>query len=354
MKWSKSAGSQTFAAAAMTAVLATTAAAVSAHAFAQQQESGQIRGASPAKGSPQAGGSNKPTGGTAAGPGEGGQAVSADPQHGTQTTPAAGADAAHGGQAGPTARGGLVAYPDRPLAPKAVLDRGKATYSVNCAFCHGSDAGGGSIGPNLLRSEVVLQDKNGELILPIVHGARVPQGMPKIDIPDSSVPDIAAWLHSLKTGGNMRSTEKINIVVGNAATGKQTYQQLCSSCHAPSTMQGFADKFPDARSMQQAWLLPGGAGGGRPGATSGPALNVPPVTVTVTPGKGPAITGRLGIVDDFYVEVTTADGVLHRYTRSNDVPKVEIHDPLAAHRAMFRKYNDAEIHDITAYLVTLK
>ena len=340
MKWNKSAGSQTFAAAAVVAVLSTAAVAVSAHAFAQQQESGQIRGASPAKGAPQAGGSNKPTGGTASGPGEGGQAVAADPQH--------------GGQAAAPVRGGLVAYPDRPAAPKEVLDRGKATYSVNCAFCHGSDAGGGSIGPNLLRSEVVLQHKSGELILPIVHGARVPQGMPKIEIPDSSVADIAAWLHSLKTGGNMRSTEKINIVVGNAEAGKQTYTQLCSSCHAASTMQGFAGKFPDARSMQQAWLLPGGGGGNRPGATAGPTLNVPPATVTVTPEKGAAVTGRLGIIDDFYVEVTTPDGVLHRYTRSNDVPKVEIHDPLAAHRAMFRKYNDTQIHDITAYLVTLK
>ncbi len=332
--------SKTIAGAAAVITVAAVAIAAGPHGLAQQQESGQIRQSSPAKGSPQQGGSAKPTGGTAAGPGEGGQAVAADPQH--------------GGQATPPARPGLVAYPDRPLAPKEVLDRGKAVYSVNCAFCHGSDAGGGSIGPNLLRSEVVLQDKNGELILPIVHGARVPQGMPKIEIADASVPDIAAWLHSLKTGGNMRSTEKINIVVGNAATGKQTYQQLCSSCHSADSMQGFAAKFPDARSMQQAWLLPGGAGGGRAGATAGPTLKVPPVTATVTPPSGPAVMGRLGIIDDFYIEVTTDDGTVHRYTRSNDVPKVEIHDPLAAHRAMFRKYKDAEIHDITAYLVTLK
>lgn len=338
MKWNGNAAQQTLAVAAAAVLLAGTA--VGAHAFAQQQESGQIRGSSAAKGSPQAGGSAKPTGGTAAGPGEGGQAVAADPQH--------------GGAAAPPARAGLVAYPDRPAAPPEVVARGKAVYSVNCAFCHGSDAGGGSIGPNLLRSEVVLQDKNGEMILPIVHGARVPQGMPKIDIADNSVPDVAAWLHSLKTGGNMRSTEKINILVGNADAGKQTYQQMCSSCHAASTMQGFADKFPDARSMQQAWMLPGGGGGGRPGMNAGPAIKVPPLTATVTPPSGPAITGKLGVLDDFYVEVTTDDGVLHRYTRANDVPRVVVHDPLEPHRALFRKYNDTQIHDITAYLATLK
>jgi cytochrome c oxidase cbb3-type subunit 3 len=54
-----------------------------------------------------------------------------------------------------------------------MLDRGKTLYGVSCAFCHGSDAGGGEVGPNLKRSEVVLEDQSGELIAPIVHGARV-------------------------------------------------------------------------------------------------------------------------------------------------------------------------------------
>ena len=336
MKWIRSTTPRTLAVSACAMLLAGSAVLLGGTGRAQQQESGQIRGSSPAKGAPQKGGSNQPTGGTAAGPGEGGQAVAADPQH--------------GGQAAPAPRSGMVAYPEHPAAAPAVIARGKSVYSVNCAFCHGSDAGGGSIGPNLLRSEVVLQDRNGEMILPIVHGARIPQGMPKIDIADSSVPDIAAWLHSLKTGGNMKSTEKINIVVGNAATGKQTYQQMCSSCHAAGTMQGFADKFPDARSMQQGWLMPGGGGRNQSSASQG----VAPVTATVTPASGPAVTGKLGTLDDFYVEVTTDDGVLHRYTRTNDVPKVTVHDPLEAHRALFRKYNDTQIHDITAYLVTLK
>ena len=287
------------------------------------------------------GGSSRPTGGRAAGQGEGAQAVAADPSHGTQAAPAP--------------RGGFVAYPDRPRAPQAVLDRGKATFSVNCAFCHGSDAGGGSIGPNLLRSEVVLQDKDGELILPIVHGARAAQGMPKIDIPDSAVPDIAAWLHSLKTGGNMRSTEKINIVTGDAAAGKAAFGRICASCHSTDAdLKGFAAKFPDARAMQQAWLLPGGGGGRGPAAAAPVALHVPPVTATVTEANGNKVTGRLGTIDDFYLEVTTPDGVMHRFTRNNDVPKVEVHDPLAPHRALFRTYTDKDIHDITAYLESLK
>src|SRR5580698_2480776 len=67
-------------------------------------------------------------------------------------------------------------FPQRPPAPKDVLERGKAVYGVNCSFCHGSEAKGGETGPNLLRSNIVLQDKDGELIAMIVHGGRADRG----------------------------------------------------------------------------------------------------------------------------------------------------------------------------------
>jgi cytochrome c oxidase cbb3-type subunit 3 len=255
------------------------------------------------------------------------------------------------------ARGGLVAYPDRPPAAPEVVAAGKAAFSVNCAFCHGSDAGGGSIGPNLMRSEVVLQDKDGELIMPIVHGARVDKGMPKIDISDASVTQIAAWLHTIKISSRGGHEEKINIVVGDSTAGKPAFDRLCGSCHSVTgDLKGFAAKYTDPRAMQQAWIMPVVAGGRGPGGGAGPAvqLHVPPVTATVTQANGQKVTGVLGDLDDFYVSVTTQDGVMHRFSRWNDVPKVEIHDPLAAHRELLRKYNDKDIHDITAYLVTLK
>ena len=321
-------------AAAFAVVLAGYAIPGAARVSAQQQQQDPAA-ARPHRGVPAAGGSQNATGGTAAGPGEGAQAVAADPEH---------------GQA-PAASGGLVAYPDRPKAPAAVMERGKATYSVNCAFCHGSDAGGGSVGPNLLRSEVVLQDRNGELIMPIVHGSRMDKGMPKIDINDAQVQDIAAWLHSLKVSSRAVMTEKINIVVGNADQGKAAFDRTCGSCHSVTgDLQGFAAKFTDPRAMQQAWIMPTGTGG-----RGGPAtLSVPPVTATVTSANGQKVTGKLDAIDDFYVSVITDDGETHRWTRNNGMPKVDLHDPLAAHRDLLRKYNDKDIHDITAYLVSLK
>jgi cytochrome c oxidase cbb3-type subunit III len=270
-------------------------------------------------------------------------------EHGATEAPA---PPAGGGQQ----RGGLVAYPDRAKAPQEVLDRGKAQFSVNCAFCHGSDAAGGSVGPNLLRSEVVLQDKSGELMGPIVHGARADRGMPKLDLSDAQVQDIAAWLHSLKVSSRSLVHEKINIVVGDATAGKEAFAQNCESCHKNGELANFAARFTDARAMQQAWIMPGGGGGRGPGANVDPAvaLKVPPVTATVTPASGPPITGQLDAIDDFYVQIATTDGVVHRFNRWNDVPKVEIHDPLAQHRAMLRTITDKQIHDITAYLESQK
>ncbi len=278
---------------------------------------------------------------------QGAPAVAAQQAAGSQSQPAA----EHGGA---VPRNGIVAYPDRPKAQQAVLDRGKAVFSVNCAFCHGSDAGGGSVGPNLLRSEVVLQDKHGEMIGPIVHGARVAQGMPKIDISEAQIGDVADWLHSLKTGGNMKSQEKINIVVGNAEAGKAAFGRICASCHTvDGDLKGFAAKYTDPRAMQQGWLLPSGPGG-RGQASNAVPLQVPPVTATVIRANGQKVTGRLEAIDDFYVAVITEDGETRRFTRTGGLPKVEIHDPMQKHRELFRTYDDKDIHDITAYLESLK
>ena len=89
------------------------------------------------------------------------------------------------------------------------------------------------MGPNLLRSAVVLEDKNGELIAPIVHGARAQQGMPRVDITDAQITEVAAWLHHFNaTGKTVMYQDKINIVTGNAKAGEVYFQKTCGSCHS--------------------------------------------------------------------------------------------------------------------------
>jgi cytochrome c oxidase cbb3-type subunit 3 len=264
---------------------------------------------------------------------------------------------AHAQNPGP-ARGGArpQAYPDRPKAPQDVVDRGKATYGVSCAFCHGSDAAGGEVGPNLLRSGVVLADQSGELLAPIIHGGRMDKGMPRIELTDAQISDVAAWLHSLKVASRTDPNENnIDIVRGDAKAGEAYFQKTCESCHSASgDLKGFAAKMATPKTLQQTWMLPGGGGRSGFGAAQAAGLRVPPTTVTVTLPGGEKVTGPLNRIDDFYVGLTQTDGAVKGFTRMGDKPLVEIHDPLAAHRELLRVYKDKDIHDVTAYLVTLK
>lgn len=238
-----------------------------------------------------------------------------------------------------------------------MIARGKATYGVSCGFCHGSDARGGEVGPNLLRSEIVLQDQSGELIAPIVHGARVDKGMPRIDLTDAQIKDVAAWLHSIHIASRTDPNENnIDIVRGDAKAGQAYFQKTCASCHSVTgDLKGFAAKMPTPKVLQQTWLLPDAGAG--PNGVPRPhlaGLHVPPVTVTVTLPTGQKVDGILTRIDDFYVGLKQADGTNLGFTRMGDLPKIDIHDPLAPHRELLRKYTDKEIHDVTAYLVSLK
>lgn len=247
------------------------------------------------------------------------------------------------------------AYPDRPKAPQEVLNRGKAVFGVNCAFCHGSDAGGGEAGPNLWRSSIVLQDQAGELIAPIVHGGRIDKGMPRIEVTDPQIADVAAWLHSIHVSSRTVADASINIVTGNAADGQVVFQKTCASCHSVTgDLKGIASKVPDPKLLQLNWILPGGASRGGPGRGGVNPIKAPPITVTVTLPSGEKVTGRLNRIDDFTVSLTDADGTPRSFERVGDKPQVEIHDPLAPHRKLLHTYNDKDIHDLTAYLVTIK
>ena len=248
------------------------------------------------------------------------------------------------------------AYPQHPQAPPAVLERGKALYGVNCNFCHGSDARGGEGGPNLLRSEMVLNDREGENITAIIHNGRIEQGMPKFPFTDQQIKDVAAYIHNFKVGGYDASRMvPLTILVGDAKAGETAFNAKCAACHSISgDMKGIGTRITDAKLMQNTWIMPGGGGGRGPRAASGPSVtNVPPTTVTVTQ-NGEKFEGRLGRIDDFLVIVLQPDGSERTFRRDGSTPRVEIHDPLAPHKALLPTYTDVEIHNITSFLVTVK
>ena len=241
-------------------------------------------------------------------------------------------------------------YPTRPPGDPAAIERGKALYGVNCQFCHGADTRGGDGGPSLLRSSIVLADDHGELMAPIVRSGR--PGMPKFTLTDQQIADIAAYLHTFRAAGYDESRVKPpSIVVGDAKAGEAFFNAKCASCHSTTgDLRGLASKIPDPRLLQQTWLMPG-TGAGRSGP---PPVQVKPTTVTVTLPSGEKIDGRLDRIDDFMVALTTADGSRRTFRTEGDTPKVEIHDPLDPHRDLLQTYRDADIHNVTAFLVTLK
>jgi mono/diheme cytochrome c family protein len=253
---------------------------------------------------------------------------------------------------GPPGQGGFVAYPQRPVTDPAAVERGKAMFGANCGFCHGPDArGGDGGGPNLMRSDTVLLDDKGERIGPVILGGRADKGMPPFMLTPAQIGDIVAFLHSLPVSS--RTGERVvNIVTGNADAGRAFFQTKCTACHSPTgDLQGVANRYADPKVLQQTWLLPG-TGGTRGGGQPRPA---PPIGVTVTMANGQKVQGTLNRLDDFMVSLKMADGTYRTFrTEGANAPKVELRDPLKGHRDLLTTYSDAEIHNVTAYLVTLK
>jgi cytochrome c oxidase cbb3-type subunit 3 len=279
-------------------------------------------------------------------------------------TPPAQTPPGAGGRGG---RGQVATFPaqQRPPGDPALIARGKSLFEVNCRLCHGADLRGGDMGGvNLLRSDLVLRDQRGELILPVVRGGRANPAMPPMppfpQLSDDDVKALAEYIHSVAAtmrgqGNPPPGAEPVvlNIVVGDPAAGKTYFEQKCASCHSTSSdLVGIASRYTDPVQLQNAWVA-GGGGGGRGGRGGGRGSRAQ-TTVTVTTPQGQRVQGRLDRIDDFIVVLTPADGVQRSFRRVGDVPRVEINDPLEGHRKLLPVYTDKDIHDVTAYLVTVK
>lgn len=265
-----------------------------------------------------------------------------------------GVNAQQGGRGG---RGGAIssprnAYPDRPAGDPAAIDRGRALYSVNCAFCHGVDTRGGDSGPSLLRSGLVLDDRNGELMAPVIQNGRTDRGMPKFNFTPDQIADVAAFVHTFRAAGYDESRRKPpSILVGDAAAGKTYFDAKCGTCHSASgDLKGVAGRIADEKLLQQTFLMPG-TGGGRGAAAP---VTAPPVTAAVTLASGERVEGRVERMDDFTVSIVTADGGHRTFSTEGNAARVEVKDPLQGHRNLLTVYTDRDIHNVTAYLWTLK
>jgi cytochrome c oxidase cbb3-type subunit III len=239
----------------------------------------------------------------------------------------------------------------------AAFTRGGKVFATYCAGCHGPKAKGGPGAPDLVRSLLVLDDEKGMLIAPVVRDGRPDKGMPKLNLTEPQISDIVAWLHVQTYVAGHRGTYIFgNVVTGDAKKGEAYFNSTgkCNTCHSVTgDLAGIGGKY-QALSLQSRWLQPREVRRGRRGSAA--SKNSPGAlpTVTVTLASGKSFSGTLDHIDDFTVSMRDSSGNFHSFTRHGSTPNVEVHDPLKAHTDMLRTYTDADIHNVTAYLVTLK
>lgn len=267
-------------------------------------------------------------------------------------------------QGGGRRAGGFVPGQQRPPGDPEQIARGKTLYGISCTGCHGADLRGGDLGgPNLLRSQTALSDQDGELIAPIIQGSRQASGMPAIPMNPADAKAVSAYVRSvLETIGRQGMPPDVgqpapSVVVGNATAGAAYFAARCATCHsATGDLQGIATRIADPKMLQNSWVSGGGGGrrGGGRGATAGSASDARTVTAAITLASGEKVEGRLVRIDDFLVTIALPDGTIRSFRRIGEVPKVEVRDPMKPHRDLLAVYTDQAMHDVTAYLVTLK
>jgi cytochrome c oxidase cbb3-type subunit 3 len=227
-----------------------------------------------------------------------------------------------------------------------VVARGRGAYISACGFCHGNDATGNRA-PDLIRSTLVNHDDNGNLIGPMIKNGRPDKGMPGLPLAQQQISDIVAFLHfrvkeSLSSASVPRDYPLEKLLTGDAAQGKSYFESAggCSGCHSPTgDLAGVAKKYSPI-DLQSRFLYPQSR------------RQTVQRTVTVKLPSGQQFEGRLLHLDEFDVAMRDANGQYHSWPRAN--VEVTIHDPLAAHRALLDKYTDTDVHNLFAYLETLK
>lgn len=228
--------------------------------------------------------------------------------------------------------------------PPVLVESGHSLFLQNCAFCHGRDAAGGESGPDLTRSRLVARDVNGNNIGPVVLNGRPGKGMPAFNLSETQITALAAFIHTQKTEAEMhdeggrRGVDVRDLETGNAEAGKEFFNGAgkCSTCHSPEgDLAGIALRYQGLQ-LEERMLYPRGAKS----------------KVAVTLPSGRIVTGVLAYQDEFTIGLRDADGYYHSWPVSG--VKYTIDSPAEAHVKLLGKYTDADIHNLMAYLQTLR
>lgn len=255
----------------------------------------------------------------------------------------------------PRGGGGLLEQAgasDKQIVDDDAANRGKTIYVAECITCHGTKARGTERGPDLVRSLIVLKDRYGSTIGPYLlkpHPVNATFSKAQIE-------DMSHFLHQ-KVGDTLRTgpyNSVLNVLTGDPKAGEAYFNGAgkCSSCHSTTgDLAGVAKKY-DPPALQLKFVFPQTVAFGRRAMAANQPKR-PQVQVTVTPASGERVTGTLVMMDDFDVSLRDATGQYHSFARTPDL-KVETRDPYAAHVALLDQYTDKDIHNVLAFLETLK
>jgi cytochrome c oxidase cbb3-type subunit III len=226
---------------------------------------------------------------------------------------------------------------------QATVDAGQALFLQNCAFCHGRDAAGGETGPDLTGSKLVAQDVRGDKIGGVIRNGRPEKGMPRFNLSDQDIVALATFIHHQRDEaeahpGARRRVDVSDLQTGNAAVGKQYFNGAgtCSSCHsATGDLAGIANRYQGLK-LEKRMLYPEKAR----------------ARIMVTLPSGESIMGTLAYRDEFTVGMNDAEGWYHSWPA--DEIKYSTEEPAEAHVRLLGKYTDTDIHNLMAYLQTLR
>jgi len=236
------------------------------------------------------------------------------------------------------------AWPGPPDAQSVA--RGKTVFAKTCASCHAANAAGTSKGANLMRSTLVRHDADGSAVKSVIETGKSHGSVKAIQMSAGDANDVVAYIEwavqnydRTSAGAPPQSYPLSKLLVGNAEAGKAFFngEGGCVKCHsATGDLAGVGSKYSPL-DLQSRFLMP---------------KSRKPVTATVTTAAGEKVSGRVLVINNFDVSIQDADGKTHKWPA--DSVKVEKEDPIEAHRELLPKYSDADMHNMFAYLVTLK
>jgi cytochrome c oxidase cbb3-type subunit 3 len=248
---------------------------------------------------------------------------------------------------------GAAGPDDKPMVDPKASEMGRPLFKSDCEACHGPDARGTSQGANLVRSPIVLRDRYGSALGPYLRASHPPVPAPTklAALTDTQILILAHFLRD-RLNDTLRGAPGFkpgDVLTGDPKAGEAyfTGEGGCTQCHSATGDLAAIGRRMDPVTLQQRFLFPSNSGSRRR------ATPPPVVTVNVTPESGETLSGELLQMDDFTVALRDASGNYHSVKRTPGVRVVK-NDPFAKHVELLSKITDKSIHDVVAYLETLK